>query len=80
MADNAERLGEIKRKVRKLKQLEIKIRFSGINQSGRKLIWDKFFDLHEAGAAKAKNSLYMLASMNHEEYKKVIDEYFAFVY
>ena len=47
---------EIKRKIRKLKKVEVKIRFgsSGFSENGFserihnvKLVWDEFFDLNE---------------------------------
>lgn len=80
MADNTMRLDEIKRKVRKLKKLEVKIRFNGIHQPDKNLIWDNFFDLSDTRNSKAKYSLHLLASMNHEEYRNVINEYFSLIY
>ncbi|MGZ9583093.1 J domain-containing protein [Paenibacillus marinisediminis] len=80
MADNMMRLDEIKRKVRKLKKLEVKIRFNGINQPDKNLIWDSFFELSDRSNSKAKYSLHLLASMNHEEYMNVINEYFSLIY
>jgi len=52
-----EKYDEIKRKIRKLKKLELKIRFQSMNyqeinqirhgNTGRiKLVWDEFFDLN----------------------------------
>jgi len=80
MADAVTRMDEIKRKVRKLKKLEVRIRFNGINDSGRDLIWGHFFELRETNDSRAKYSLRMLASMNQEEYENVINEYLSFVY
>lgn len=74
------KIDEAKRKLRKLKKLEIKIRFSGINIPDKKLVWDSFFDLNAAPEGKAKYYIYRIAAMDHEEYLNVINEYFAFVY
>ena len=70
---------EIKRKIRKLKKLEIKIRFS-VKPKTAQLVWDEFFDLHEACRGKAKYSIDSLAAMNKEEFKNVVSEYFFYVY
>ena len=56
------------------------IRFNGQTIDGKTLIWDSFFDLNDTGNNKAKYTLLDLSSMTKEEYKNVIDEYFAFVY
>lgn len=84
---------EIKRKIRKLKKLEIKIRFGYstfkdydrdldlyIKQNGSGFVWDEFFDLHEVCKNNVKYSLYDLAGMNKDEFKNVINEYFFNVY
>lgn len=80
MADYTIRLDEIKRKVRKLKKLEVRIRFNGIIQPGSNLIWDHFFELSGKRNGRAKYSLYVLASMSQEEYSHVIDEYISMIY
>ncbi|RKN85773.1 J domain-containing protein [Paenibacillus ginsengarvi] len=80
MADNPIRLDEIKRKVRKLKKLEVRIRFNGINQPEKNLIWDNFFKLSDTSNSKAKYSLQLLASMSHEEYMNVVNEYVSLIY
>jgi hypothetical protein len=82
---------EIKRKIRKLKKLEIKIRFSNTNYSDNKqdlfvkpksadLVWDEFFDLHEEWTKKAKYPIRSLAEMNKDEFRDVVSEYFYYVY
>lgn len=75
---------EIKRKIRKLKKLEIKIRYGFACHAEKPrstdLVWDSFFDLHEAGTTKAKYSIQSLFAMSKEEYKSVIDEFFYQVY
>lgn len=63
MPDNKADYEEIKRKIRKLKKLEIKIRFPRIYfENGKQepfvkpetaeLVWDEFFDLHDACTGK----------------------------
>lgn len=82
---------DIKRKIRKLKKLEIKIRFGNIGfQDNLKdilnkpqnpdLVWNEFFDLHEVKSTKVKYPIEKLVSMNKEEYKNVISEFFFNVY
>ena len=78
--DDISRPDEIKRKIRKLKQFEIKIRFNGNVKPGIILVWDRFYDLHEMPLGKAKYSLHILASMSRDEYRQVIDEYLSYVY
>lgn len=73
-------IDEIKRKVRKLKQLEKKVRFGKIDQITKDLVWDSFFDLHENSVSKAKFTLEMLISMGKEEYKRIVAEYLSLVY
>jgi hypothetical protein len=51
-----------------------------MRQTDKKLVWDEFFDLHAIGTGHAKYSLRMLAAMEREEYRNVVEEYFAFVY
>ncbi len=80
MTSVAVNLDALKHKVRKLKQLEINLRFHGIKQPDKYLVWDYFFDLNGTNTGKAKYSLCMLAAMTHEEYKNAVNEYFAFVY
>jgi len=73
-------VSNLKRKIRKLKKLETIIRFSSEKRTKAFLVWDDFFDLHEEPKGKAKYTLNVLAAMSHEEYRSVIDEYFALVY
>ncbi|MDD4495385.1 MAG: J domain-containing protein [Eubacteriales bacterium] len=74
------RFDEVKRKLRKLKKLEVKVRFNGISNPGKILVWDSFFDLHDSCTGNTKYSLHKIASMDQEEYLNVINEYFACVY
>ncbi|WIV21191.1 J domain-containing protein [Paenibacillus polygoni] len=80
MTDVTIRMDEIKRKLRKLKKLELKIRMNSSIQPEKKLIWDNYFGHHGANNCRAKYSLLMLASMNREEYLSVINEYLSIVY
>ncbi|WDV44901.1 J domain-containing protein [Clostridiaceae bacterium M8S5] len=72
-------INELKRKLRKLKKLEIKIRFYSDNKKRRKLVWDEFFDTKDE-KARVRYNLSTLIAMDKETYKKVIDEYFFNVY
>jgi hypothetical protein len=73
-------LDDLKRRVRKLKRIEVKIRFQGEMKPNVILAWDSLFDLHDVPYGKAKYSLSALSAMNREEYKHVVDEFFALVY
>ena len=71
---------ELKRKIRKLKQFEVTIRAqNGIDES-TPLVWDKFFDLRGTGTSTAIYSLSELTAKNKNDYKAVVDEFFAYVY
>ncbi|MBP7177204.1 MAG: J domain-containing protein [Thermoclostridium sp.] len=80
---------EIKQKIRKLKKLEVRIRFgtSGSSQQGlsdkaklAKLVWNEFFALNDVNRKNAKYSLSVLAGMEKDELKEVISEFFFHVY
>ena len=80
---------EIKRKIRKLKKLEVKIRFNYIGFSQEdfsekikhiRLVWDDFFDLNDCCKKKAKYLLLTLLNMDKDELKEVISEFFFNVY
>lgn len=74
---------DIKRRIRKLKKLELKIRFSNENfvvKPHIRIIWHEFFNLNLSQFGKGKYSIDWLASLNKEEYKKVIHEFFFKVY
>jgi len=79
-------INDIKRRVRKLKKAERTIRFKEKPNAKETLIWDSFFDLSNAPvlpdtpAGKAKYTLAELSSMNREEYKDIVAEFFANVY
>lgn len=83
MSDNYFNYDEIKRKIRKLKKLEVKIRFGNISLESSNnacLVWDEFFNLKELSKNNVKYSIDRLATMNKDEFKDVISEYFFIVY
>jgi len=73
---------ELKRKVRKLKKFENTIRAQNCMSDAIALVWDRFFDLRDSGNSKstALHTLSELAAMGRDEYKAVVDEFFARVY
>jgi len=74
-------LEELKRKLRKIKKLEINIRFGSLCcEKNKKLIWDKFFSTKDAYDYSVKYSLIKLLAMNHNSLKEVFNEYFYEVY
>ncbi len=70
----------LKRRLRELKRIEQKIRFSGALKKTPSLTWDLFFDLQDTGTGKAKYPLKFLAAMDHETLRRVVGEYWSFVY
>ncbi|NLI56908.1 MAG: J domain-containing protein [Clostridium sp.] len=84
VSGNSFQYDEIKRRIRKLKKLEIQIRFDsiGLERKPNKsdLVWDEFFDLHEVSTGRARYTIHSLSAMNKEEYRSVIDEFFFHVY
>jgi hypothetical protein len=77
---------EIKRKLRRLKQAELKIRCpAGVGDAadqspGRKLVWDEFFDLAGDGKRPARYTLAGLADLDREAFKAIIADYFWHIY
>ena len=71
---------DIKRKLRELKRLEQKIRYEDAKPPKPSLVWDAFFALQETDTGKAKYTLDSLAGMDREAFKKVVSEYWSFVY
>ena len=80
MAFDSDEIGDLKRKIRKLKKVECKIRFGGETDGGKPLVWDSFFNLRGAASPVVKYPLARLAAMGRDEYKRVADEFFAYVY
>jgi len=75
-------IAEVKRKLRNLKRLECALRNSGQLKNCPVLVWDNFFDLSESGrkTKKTRYDLSGLCALSREEFRAVIDEYWAFVY
>jgi len=73
-------IGELKHKVRKLKHYEKALRIrNGVNDN-IPLVWDKFFELNDSGKSTSLYSLTALATMSKDEYKTIIDDFFARIY
>ena len=76
MSNQSYSCDELKTKIRSLKKLEKKIRFSDLHTSDsgkiRSLVWDEFFDLGKEYKGKAKYSLSKLAAMTKEEIRKLL--------
>lgn len=79
-AMNRGTVDNLKRRVRKLKQLEKIIRVQNGMGNDIPMVWDKFFDLRNDTDNTALYTLLKLAVMSREEYKNVVDEFFARVY
>lgn len=73
-------IDDIKHTLRKLKRLEIRLRFNGERPKRASLIWDSFFDLGNAQKNRAKFRLSDLALMNRDEYKNAVNEYLSFLF
>ena len=73
-------VNDLKRRVRKLKQFEKTVRIQNDIEEDIPLVWDKFFDLRDNPTGKALHSLHELISISKEEYKVIIDDFFARVY
>ncbi len=71
---------DVKRKLRECKRLERKMRYGDTPAEKPSFVWDTFFDVKEVGESSAKYTLTQLAGMSHSEYKRVIEDYWAFVY
>jgi hypothetical protein len=74
------RTEEIKRKLRQLKSFEEKLLHKGDTKPADGFVWDRFFDMHDSASSRAKYSPEKLTAMSKEEYKAVVDEYFAYMY
>lgn len=83
MSEGALSRDELKRKLRELKKLELRIRFGGVEPSGKtapRLVWDAFFDLREPGSGRAKYSLRDLAAMDRESFREAVSEFLLRLY
>lgn len=74
--------GEIKKKLRTLKQQEIGIRtdYGATNVKGIRLIWDQYFSTKTIDDLTVKYSLKKLSEMNHDARKEVFDAFFCSVF
>ena len=88
MPHSTKNLDEVKRKLRKLKKLEIKIRTGYAYDDGESegkplklnLVWDEFFNISGSSSSKGKYCLEAIASMGKDEFKNIISEFFFSVY
>ncbi len=92
MPCSSERIDEVKRKLRSLKKLEVKIRFGGTFRAANfkdnsiekpekaVLVWDTFFHLDRIAHGRYRYTAEDVASMNKEEYRNMLDEFFFRVY
>jgi len=72
---------QLKRKLRRLKKLEITIRFKSAPVTGKpKLIWDVFFSTKAEDDPSVKYSLSQMLEMDHEKLKAIFEEYFYRIY
>ena len=82
---------ELKQKIRKLKRLELKIRygfseeFISMSSSAEKidklpLVWKDFFDLGNSGSSKARYRFDELKMLDKDSLKRVFGEFWFFVY
>ena len=75
-------MDDVKHRVRKLKKIESKIRWNGEPSPGVSFVWDDLFDLRNAPTptSRAKYNIEVLSNMSREEYKNIVDDFFARVY
>ncbi|WP_105615550.1 J domain-containing protein [Vallitalea okinawensis] len=75
------KVDQMKKKLRDLKKLEIKIRFSSQNiQANKVLVWNDFFSTKNVYDKEVRYNIAFLYECSHEEMKAIVDEYFAYVY
>lgn len=68
----------VKKKIRKLKKLEIQIRFGCDKYANQSLLWSEFFDL--TGKREVKYPLSYLLTVDNNEYRRIADEFLDFIY
>jgi hypothetical protein len=72
--------GQLKRKLRQLKKLEIALRYGKLPPSAKPpLIWDEFFSTR-AGESSVKYPFEQLLRLDREQLKAIFEEYFYQVY
>lgn len=84
--------GDIKRKIRNLKKMEMKLRFHQYDTGmegksremckfpGKAMVWDEFFCLQDNNCRRARYSIKDLLAMDREGIKKVVGQYYYAVY
>lgn len=70
---------EIIKKLRKLKKLEMFIRFRGVLKSSDVLVWSLFFDTTDENA-NVKYNLISISKMEKKEYEEMTNDYLFNVY
>jgi DnaJ-domain-containing protein 1 len=72
---------QLKRTLRQLRQLELTLRFGRAPaQDHPPLVWDVFFSTKAADSRPVKYPLSYLLQVEREEFKAILDEYFARIY
>lgn len=71
-------LVQIKQRLRNLRRLELRLREQVLGYGEHRLVWDRFFSLR--AAEDVKYPLVYLLSVDLDEYRRIADEYLAFVY
>lgn len=71
-------LDEVKRKLRGLKRFEIRLRNQALGYGEHTLLWQRFFSLDKRH--DVRYPLSYLLSIDTERYRRIADEYLAFVY
>lgn len=72
---------ELKRTLRKLRKLELTLRFGPTPAPDHApLVWDVFFSTRVATSRSVKYPLSSLLHIGREEFKAILDEYFARIY
>jgi hypothetical protein len=79
LGGNAVVNAHLKRTLRKLKQVEKRIRFGDALAERTDLVWNRFFSTNE-NERTVKYPLHTLLAMDRQGVKQVIEEYFYYVY
>ena len=84
-------VAEMKRKVRQLRNLEMRLRYGAPKEHPKEsqdmkyrrklpLLWDEFFDLNDRGRKKTRYSIDQLLLMDKAQYRAMVNEFFFHVY
>lgn len=79
MPDSVAHMHALKRRLRSLKKMEQRLRFSdavSAHANAPRLVWNAYFDLREAGGGRARYTLDALAAMTDAQLGAVVDAYF----